>query len=117
MCAATANTSTAALGNKGWSYDEVLPISEEHNETYADQYHGRTTIERNRGRGQFDEPAFRSQHGRPVCLDRRLQRAGTGAFMYQVTQKNGALGGQSYLKTQHGPADLTSSPALTGVLA
>lgn len=33
----------AALGNSGWSYDEVLPYfkKSEHNEDFQDEYHGR----------------------------------------------------------------------------
>jgi choline dehydrogenase len=86
----------AALGNQGWSYDEVLPYfrKAEHNETYADQYHGQ------------DGPLNVAEVMQPSSMNRRFlqsaQAAGLpligdynvpepyGAFMYQVTQKNGA---------------------------
>jgi choline dehydrogenase-like flavoprotein len=85
----------AALGNSGWSYDEVLPYfkKSEHNETYADQYHGQ------------GGPLNVAEVMQPSSMNRRfLQSAQTlglpligdynvpepcGSFMYQVTQKNG----------------------------
>lgn len=85
----------AALGNSGWSYDEVLPYfrKSEHNETYVDQYHGQ------------GGPLNVAEIMQPSSMNRRfLQSAQAvglpligdynvpepyGAFMYQVTQKNG----------------------------
>jgi len=85
----------AALGNTGWSYDEVLPYfrKAEHNETYADPYHGQ------------GGPLNVAEVSQPSSMNRRFlqsaQAAGLpligdynvpepcGAFMYQVTQKNG----------------------------
>ena len=85
----------AALGNPGWSYAEVLPYFKraEHNETHADEYHGRG--------GPLNVADLRT--GNPfqeifitACEQAGLRRnpdfngaeqEGVGA--YQVTQKDG----------------------------
>lgn len=85
----------ASLGNKGWSYDDVLPYfrKSENNETHHDFYHGQggplnvaevqkpSTID-----SIFLEAA--SSCGLPVIKDCNGAEQ-YGAFMYQVTQKNG----------------------------
>ena len=86
----------AALGNAGWSYDEVLPYFKraEHNETHgAGQYHG--------AGGPLNVAELRS----PSPLNQSFLEAAAlngvphnpdyngaeqfGAFMYQVTHRNG----------------------------
>jgi len=85
----------AALGNAGWSYDEVLPYFKkaEHNETHRDAYHGQ------------GGPLNVAEVQQPSAMDRLFLDAARacgvptvadyngaeqyGAFMYQVTQKNG----------------------------
>lgn len=85
----------AALGNKGWSYDEVLPyfIKSEQNQQLNDAFHGQ------------DGPLTVSEVSCPSALNAAfIQAAGIhgiqrtpdyngacqeGAFMYQVTQRNG----------------------------
>lgn len=86
----------AALGNAGWSYDEVLPYFKrsEHSEIYgATDYHGaggplnvmypRHESPMNR---MFLQAA--AQNGIPETPDYNGAEQ-DGAFMYQVTQKNG----------------------------
>lgn len=86
----------AALGNAGWSYDEVLPYFRraENNETHRDdRFHGTG--------GPFNVAELRS----PSPINRAFLEAAAlnglplnpdyngaeqfGAFMYQMTQKNG----------------------------
>ena len=86
----------ASLGNAGWSYDEVLPYFKraEHNETHgANDYHG--------AGGPLNVAELRS----PSPLNRSFLEAAAlngvphnadyngaeqfGAFMYQVTHRNG----------------------------
>ncbi|MEJ8846966.1 GMC family oxidoreductase [Variovorax rhizosphaerae] len=87
----------ASLGNAGWSYDEVLPYFKraENNETFGDDvdYHGKG--------GPFNVAAQRT----PSSINKAFLAAAAmrgvphnpdyngaeqfGAFMYQVTQKNG----------------------------
>ena len=86
----------ASLGNAGWSYDDVLPYFRraENNETYGDDaYHGKG--------GPFNVAELRC----PSAINKAFLAAAAmkgvpynpdyngaeqfGAFMYQVTQKNG----------------------------
>lgn len=85
----------ASLGNRGWSYDEVLPYfrKSEHNETHRDEFHGQ------------DGPLNVAEVSQPSNLNRFFLQAARecgwpmtqdyngadqfGAFMYQVTQRNG----------------------------
>ena len=85
----------AALGNKGWSHREVLPYFRraEHNETYRGDFHGQG--------GPLNVAELRA----PSALNQRFLEAARnnglplvndyngpeqfGAFMYQVTQRNG----------------------------
>lgn len=85
----------ANLGNQGWSYDDVLPyfIKSETNETIDNPYHGKqgplnvadicspSTLN-----AAFIESA--KQQGIPVNPDYNGEEQ-EGAFMYQVTQRNG----------------------------
>lgn len=85
----------AALGNQGWSYDEVLPyfIKSEQNLRLNDDYHGQ------------DGPLSVAEVSCPSVLNAAFIQAAEangiqrtpdyngarqeGAFMYQVTQRNG----------------------------
>jgi len=85
----------AALGNRGWSYDEVLPyfIKSEQNQHLDDAYHGQ------------DGPLSVAEVSCPSALNAAFIQAAEingiprtpdynganqeGAFMYQVTQRNG----------------------------
>ena len=85
----------AALGNPGWSYDEVLPLFKraEHNEQFADAFHGQggplnVTYPR------FESPLSRmfldacAHHGIAPNPDYNGAQQ-EGSFLYQVTHKNG----------------------------
>jgi choline dehydrogenase len=105
----------AALGNAGWSYDDVLPYfrKAEHNETYADQYHGQ------------DGPLNVAEVMQPSSMNQRFLKSAQavglpligdynvpepyGAFMYQVTQKNGerCSSAKAYLTPNLKRANLT----------
>ena len=111
----------AALGNAGWSYDEVLPyfMKAEHNETYAGPYHGQ------------GGPLNVAEVMQPSSMNRRFlqsaQAAGLplindynvpepyGAFMYQVTQKHGerCSAAKAYLTPNLGRPNLT---VITGAM-
>ncbi len=85
----------AALGNPGWSFDDVLPLFKraEHNEQFTDAFHGQggplnVTYPR------FDSPLSQmfldasAQNG--IALNPDYNGAGQeGSFLYQVTHKNG----------------------------
>lgn len=85
----------AALGNPGWSYDEVLPLFKraEHNEQFNDAFHGQggplnVTYPRH------DSPLSQSflEAAAALGLPRTPDYNGytqEGAFLYQVTHKNG----------------------------
>jgi choline dehydrogenase-like flavoprotein len=85
----------AALGNEGWSYDEVLPYFKraEHNEQFDDAFHGQggplnVTYPRHisaLNRMFLDAAAM---NGLPLNPDYNGATQ-KGAFMYQVTQKDG----------------------------
>ena len=86
----------AALGNTGWSYDEVLPYFKraEHNETHgANPYHGtggplNVTYPRHNSplNQMFIDAA--AENGIATTPDYNGAEQ-AGAFLYQVTQKNG----------------------------
>jgi choline dehydrogenase-like flavoprotein len=85
----------AALGNAGWSYDDVLPYfrKAEHNETYAGPYHGQggplnvaEVMQPSPMNQRFLQSA--QEAGLPLLGDYNVPEP-YGAFMYQVTQKNG----------------------------
>jgi choline dehydrogenase len=85
----------ASLGNPGWSYDEVLPIFKrsERNEQFRDGFHGQNgplnvTYQNHQSpvnRNFLDAAAM---NGIPLNPDYNGAEQ-EGAFMYQVTQKNG----------------------------
>jgi len=85
----------AALGNPGWSYDEVLPYfrKSEHNETYRDDYHGQggplnvAEVQEPSAVNRLFLEAARAC-GLPILADYNGAEQ-YGAFMYQVTQKGG----------------------------
>jgi choline dehydrogenase-like flavoprotein len=60
----------AALGNPGWSYDDVLPLFKrsEHNEQFADGFHGQG------GPAERDLPGAPEPGERPVPASGRRQR-------------------------------------------
>ena len=85
----------AALGNTGWSYDEVLPYfkKSEHNERIKNEYHGQHGP-LNVGELRSDNPYQKTfieaakQVGYPLNDDfNGAEQEGVG--VYQVTQKNG----------------------------
>ena len=85
----------AALGNDGWSFDEVLPyfVRSEANERIHDQWHGRDgplNVSDLRTDNAFHERYIEAarQAGLPLNNDfNRAEQEGLG--VYQVTQKNG----------------------------
>lgn len=85
----------AALGNKGWGYDDVLPYfkKSENNEIHHDQYHGHggllnVTHQRSRNpfNDQFIKDAQLMQH--PITDDFNGENQ-EGVCDFQVTQING----------------------------
>lgn len=85
----------AALGNSGWSFDEVLPYfkKSEHNETFRDEYHGQggpLNVANLRSGNPFQEIYLQAaqQAGFPLAVDfNGAEQEGIG--IHQVTQKNG----------------------------
>lgn len=86
----------AALGNPGWSYDEVLPYFKraEHNESHrADPFHGSggpLNVAELRSPSPLNQDflAAAALNGLPPNADYNGAEQ-FGSFMYQVTQKNG----------------------------
>ena len=85
----------AALGNPGWSYDEVLPLfrRSEHNEQFTDAFHGQggplnVTYPRHDSpvNQMFQEAA--QMHGLTANPDYNGAEQ-EGSFLYQVTQRDG----------------------------
>ena len=85
----------AALGNRGWSYDEVLPFFRraENNEVFDGAYHGKggplnVAAQRNPSplNAAFLEAA--ALNGIPNIADCNAEEQ-LGSLMYQVTQRNG----------------------------
>ena len=104
----------AALGNEGWSYDEVLPLFKrsENNEQMTDGFHGQggplnVTYPR------YDSPLSQMfldgcmQHGMALNPDYNGAQQ-DGAFLYQVTHKNGerCSAAKGYLTPNLGRANL-----------
>ena len=85
----------AALGNRGWSFDEVLPYFRlsEANERFDDEWHGRTgplPVSDLRTQSPFHDRVLEAarQTGLPVTQDfNGAEQEGIG--IYQVTQKGG----------------------------
>lgn len=85
----------ARLGNPGWSYDDVLPyfVRSENNETLDTPYHGKggpLNVAEVSCPSELNAAFIKSaeQHGIPRNLDYNGEEQ-EGAFMYQVTQRNG----------------------------
>ena len=85
----------AALGNPGWSYDDVLPYFKkaECNENFRDEYHGQDgplNVAHLRSRNPFVEHFLEAaqQSQLPSTDDFNGERQ-EGIGTYQVTQKNG----------------------------
>jgi len=104
----------AALGNPGWSYDEVLPLFKraEHNEQFTDAFHGQG------GPLNVTYPRFESplsqmfldaaeQCGIPLNPDYNGAQQ-EGSFLYQVTHKNGerCSAAKGYITPNLGRANL-----------
>ena len=85
----------AELGNPGWSYEEVLPYFKraEHNEQFDDAFHGKggpLNVTYPRYTSDVTERFLRAAHDRGVVLNPDYNgRSQEGAFLYQVTHKNG----------------------------
>jgi len=85
----------AALGNPGWSYEDVLPYfcRAEHNEDHHDAYHGQggpLNVCRVREPSPVNQLFLRSARhtGLPVIDDYNVPEP-YGAYMFQVTQRKG----------------------------
>ena len=85
----------AALGNKGWSYQEVLPyfIKAEHNETFSDKYHGQ---EGPLNVAELRNPSHLNDNFLNACAEQGMPKLADlngdsqdGCRLMQVTQKNG----------------------------
>lgn len=111
----------AELGNAGWSYDDVLPyfIKAENNETHAGPYHGQggplnvaEVMQPSSLNRRFLQSA--QAEGLPLIDDYNVPEP-YGAFMYQVTQKNGerCSAAKAYLTPNLGRPNLT---VITGAL-
>jgi choline dehydrogenase len=86
----------ASLGNAGWSYDEVLPYFKraEHNETHTESaYHGQggpLNVAEIREPSDFNARFLLAAQQRGLRVNEDYNGAEQeGAFMYQVTQRNG----------------------------
>lgn len=85
----------ARLGNKGWSYEEVLPVfrESEHNERLEDRYHGRggpLNVADHRFRHPLSEMFVASARKAGVTPNDDFNGAGQdGCGFYQLTQKDG----------------------------
>jgi choline dehydrogenase len=85
----------AALGNKGWSYEEVLPVfrKSEHNERLADRFHGRggpLNVADPRFRHPLSEMFVAAARESGVPGNEDFNGAGQdGCGFYQLTQKDG----------------------------
>jgi len=86
----------ARLGNPGWSYEDVLPHFKraEHNETHTScAFHGQggpLNVAEIRQPSDFNDRFLRAAQQRGLRLNPDYNSAEQdGAFMYQVTQRNG----------------------------
>lgn len=85
----------ASLGNPGWTYDDVLPLFKrsENNEQLDNSYHGQggpLNVTYQRYQSRFDKIFLEAAalHGFPLNPDYNGATQ-DGAFMYQVTHRNG----------------------------
>lgn len=85
----------ASLGNSGWSYDEVLPYfrKAEHNETWRNEFHGQggpLNVAELRAPSALNQRFLQAAQNQGLPLNPDYNGAEQfGAFMYQVTHKNG----------------------------
>jgi len=85
----------AGLGNPGWSYEEVLPYfrKAEHNETWRNEFHGQggpLNVAELRSPSSLNQRFLRAAQNQGLALNPDYNGAEQfGAFMYQVTHKNG----------------------------
>ena len=85
----------ARLGNPGWSYDEVLPYfrKAEHNETWRNEFHGQggpLNVTELRSPSSLNQRFLQAAQNQGLPLNADYNGAEQfGAFMYQVTHKNG----------------------------
>lgn len=85
----------ARLGNPGWSYDEVLPYfrKAEHNETWRNEFHGQggpLNVAELRSPSSLNQRFLQAAQNQGLPLNGDYNGAEQfGAFMYQVTHKNG----------------------------
>ncbi len=85
----------AALGNPGWSYDDVLPLfrRSEHNEQFNDNFHGQggpLNVTYQRFQSPLSELFLEAAAMNDIPLNSDCNGAEQeGAFLYQVTHLNG----------------------------
>jgi choline dehydrogenase len=85
----------AALGNPGWSYDEVLPLFKrsEHNEQFSDNFHGQQgplNVTYQRYQSPLSDLFLQAAALNGIPLNPDCNGAEQeGAFLYQVTHING----------------------------
>ena len=85
----------ARLGNPGWSYEEVLPYfrKAEHNETWRNEFHGQggpLNVAELRSPSSLNQRFLQAAQNQGLPLNADYNGAEQfGAFMYQVTHKNG----------------------------
>lgn len=85
----------AALGNPGWSYDELLPLFKrsEHNEQFNDAFHGQgggLNVTYQAFQSPVNDLFLQAAVDNGLALNPDYNGAAQeGAFQYQVTHKNG----------------------------
>jgi choline dehydrogenase len=85
----------ASLGNPGWAYDDVLPLFKraEHNEQFNDAFHGQggpLNVTYQRHESPVNKLFLEAAALQGIAMNPDYNGAGQdGAFLYQVTQKNG----------------------------
>jgi choline dehydrogenase-like flavoprotein len=85
----------AALGNPGWSYDEVLPLfrRSEHNEQFSDGFHGQDgplNVTYQQHQSPVNQLFLDAAALNGIALNPDYNSAvQEGAFQYQVTHRNG----------------------------
>jgi choline dehydrogenase len=85
----------AALGNPGWSYEEVLPLFKrsEHNEQFSDELHGQhgpLNVTYQNYHSPLSEMFLAAAQANGIPLNPDYNGATQeGVFLYQVTHKNG----------------------------
>ena len=85
----------AALGNPGWSYDELLPLFKrsEHNEQFSDAFHGQgggLNVTYQAFQSPVNDLFLQAAVDNGLALTPDYNGATQeGAFQYQVTHKNG----------------------------